>query len=120
MNTRTITAKICRRRILPNQNFSVNRSPQSHEAAPAADGKPHFLGRNGEMHQLCGHCLADIVNGHWFCRLPGSEATTLLCSPPCALRYFDRSHTERNGSAQDWDSYEHRFHFFINGEQPWS
>ena len=100
----------------PNPNISVKDSPQSNKAAPAADGNSNLHRRNGEMRPTCAHCQANIVDGHWFCRLPGNEAPILLCCPSCALQYLDRSRTERNGSDQDWDSYEHRFHFLVNGE----
>jgi hypothetical protein len=95
-------------------------SSKVHEPAPAGNGKSNLLGRNGETRQACAHCRAEIVDSEWFCRLPGDKEPTLLCSSSCALRYFDRSHSERNGSDQDWDSHEHRFYFFVNGEQPWS
>ena len=101
---------------MPNQNISVNHSPQSNEPAPVGDGNSILLGRNGEMRQTCAHCQAEIVDSHWFCRLPGNEARTLLCCPSCALRYFERPRADRNGWDQDWDSYERRFHFFVNGE----
>ena len=99
-----------------NLSISVKDSPQSNKAAPAADGNSNLLRRNGEMRQTCAHCQANIVDGQWFCRLPGNEAPILLCCPSCALHYFDQAHVEQNGSDQDWDSYEHRFHFFVKGE----
>jgi DNA-binding NarL/FixJ family response regulator len=103
---------------MPNQNISVKQSLHSNEDAPAGDGNSTLLRRDGKTRQACAHCRADIVDGHWFCRLPGDREHALLCSPSCALRYFDRSHVGRNGSDQDWGLHEHRFHFFANGEKP--
>jgi len=100
-------------------NISVKDSPQPNKAAPAADGNSNRLRRNGEMRPTCAHCRAEIVDGQWFCRLPADKELTLLCSSSCALRYFDRLHVERNGLDQDWKSYEHQFHFVVNGES-WS
>jgi hypothetical protein len=78
---------------------------------------------SGEIHpsrqqttHTCAVCQSPIVDGHWFCRLPNDEVPTLFCSPACALRCFNRSHADKNGSSQDWDSYEARGHFFVNGE----
>lgn len=101
---------------MPNLNISVKDSLQSNKAAPDGDGASHLPGRNGEMRQACAHCKAEIVDGHCFCRLPENEAPILLCCPSCALRYFDRSRAKANGSDHELDSYEHRFHFFVNGE----
>ena len=98
------------------QDISVKPSPQLNEAAPADNGQANRPGRNGTMRQTCAQCQAAIVDGDWSCRLPGNEGPTLLCCPSCALRYFDRSHTDKTGSDQDWDSYEGRFHFLVNGE----
>lgn len=95
----------------------MNHSLQSNDPAPAGDGTSTVPRRNGETRQACARCQAEIVDGHWFCRLPGNEGPTLLCSPSCALQYFKRSPAERNGSEHDWDSHEHRFFFFANGEQ---
>src|SRR5262249_34936575 len=95
----------------------VKQSAHSNEPALAAANNAISFGGNGEMHQTCARCQAEIVDGHWFCRLPGNARPTLLCSPSCALRYFDRTHVERNGSDRNWESDESRFHFFINGEQ---
>jgi hypothetical protein len=83
---------------------------------PAVNGGSNFLPRNGEMRQACAHCHAEMVDGHWFCRLPTNEAPVLLCCPACALRYFDRLRPEANGSNHQLNSCEHGFHFFINGE----
>lgn len=77
------------------------------------------MARNGGMRQTCAHCQAEIVDGHWFCRLPVNEDATFLCSPSCALHFFDRSRGERNRTDQVWETCEQRFHFFVKGEQPW-
>jgi hypothetical protein len=62
------------------------------------------------MRPTCAHCQAEIVDGHWFCRLPAKEAPTLLCCPGCALRHFDRLRPEANGWDEDADFNKHRFH----------
>ena len=96
----------------------MHHSLQSNEAAPAGNGNSTLPRNDGQTRQACAQCRAEIVDGHWFCRLPGDKEPTLLCSPPCALRHFDHTHVERNGSNPEWASYEHRLHFFVNGEQP--
>lgn len=83
------------------------------------DGNSTLLQRNGESRETCVFCKAEIVDSQWFCRLPGKDGAILLCCPSCALRYFDRSRPEANGSEQQLNSYEHRFHLLVNGEQPW-
>lgn len=84
---------------------------------PDCDGNSNLLRRDGELRQVCAQCRTEIVDGHWFCRLPGSKTPTLLCSPRCALRYFNRAPVERNGSNHDSEPSERRFHFFMNGER---
>jgi hypothetical protein len=105
--------------MLRTPNIPVKDSLQSNDAARAGDRNSNLL-RDGETREACANCHAEIVDGHWFCRLPGKEAPTLLCCPSCALRYFDRSHSEANGSGHELNSDEHRFHFFVNGGQLWS
>jgi len=96
----------------------MNHSLQSNEAAPAGSGNSTLSRNDGETRQTCAHCRAEIVDGHWFCRLSGDKEPALLCSPPCALRYFDHTRVQRDGSNPEWASDEHQFHFFVNGEQP--
>lgn len=97
----------------PVTEASERRSiePTSHSAALL-----NHLERNGELPRACAHCKAEIVGGHWFCRLPGNEGPILLCCPFCADRYFDRSHPEGHGSDHELNAYEHRLHFLVNGE----
>jgi hypothetical protein len=105
---------------IQNQNISMNHSRQSNGAVPAAERNSTLLRGDGETRPTCAHCRSEIVDGHWFCRLPGDKEPTFLCSPSCALHYFERSPAERKGQDQDGDTCEHLFHFFVNGEQPWS
>ena len=72
-----------------NLIISMNDLLPSSEATPAGDRKSNLVRRNGEMRPTCAQCEAEIVDGHWFERLPGNEASVLLCYPSCALRYFD-------------------------------
>ena len=91
--------------------------------APLASASSVASQRNGETRPSCIVCRAEIVDNHWFCRLPQNgngnadpeSLTILLCSPRCALRHFATLHPRDNG----FDEYEHRerpFHFLINGE----
>ncbi len=100
-----------------NRKIPVKDSLQSNDAARAGYGNSSLLRRNGEIRQTCAHCQAEIVDGHWFSRLPGNEGPTLLCSPSCALHYFDRLHIDSNGSDEDWESPEPRFDFLIDEER---
>jgi hypothetical protein len=52
---------------------------------------------DSQAQQTCIECQKPIKDNLWFCRLPApvngaphpEEAKILLCSPACALRFFD-------------------------------
>ncbi len=90
----------------------MNSSPQSNNGLADSHDRSTPSRRNGQTLQGCALCQSPIVDGQWFCRLLNDEAATMFCSPACALRYFKRSDSDKNGWGQD--SYE--AHFVINGE----
>lgn len=91
-------------------------SPRPNEAAPVGDGNSSRLSHNGQNRQTCALCQSAVEDGLWFCRLPEDQGQVLLCSPSCALQYFNRRHAGKNGSDQDWESREGRSHFLVDGE----
>ena len=105
---------------------TVEHSPQSNESAPAGDGNSTLLRRDGETRQACGHCRAEIVDGHWFCRLPqngngeahAESLAILLCTPRCALRHFEALRPRDNDFISDYDQHEYTVHFLVDGEKP--
>ena len=86
----------------------MNYSLKPTEAAPAGARNSGFLRRDGETRQTCANCRAEIVDDHWFCRLPGNEGRVILCSPFCAMLYFERSPAERNGGDADAEANDRR------------
>ena len=80
---------------------------------------------NTEVSSACFVCQNQIVEGHWFCRLPQKvdgaaapqEAKILLCSPICALRYFGDSQPGGNGFEPNYDGHEHSLHV-AEGQKP--
>lgn len=69
--------------------------------------------------QKCFVCDKEIGDGHWFCRIPRKEETAVvLCSPGCALRYFDSLHPITNLEERDRAEFERAAHFLVDGEMP--
>jgi len=75
----------------------MNSSPQAIKASEAAGQNSSLARYDGETPQNCVVCQHQIVDGHWFCRLPG-EVPVLLCSPSCALRHFNKISVNANGA----------------------
>jgi hypothetical protein len=73
-----------------------------------------------EARPSCIVCQAEIVDDHWFCRLPKSgngesnpqNRKILLCSPRCALRHFASLYPPDNGFDSDYEQHQHTFHFW--------
>lgn len=69
--------------------------------------------------QKCAVCESEIVDDHPFCKIHcEKKSTAVLCSPRCALRYFDALHPITNLEEQDRAEYERNAHFLVNGEMP--
>ena len=95
------------------------------------NGEPAIIGvsdasqRRGEGRPSCIVCQAEIVDNHWFCRLPqnrngeahAESLAILLCSPRCALRHFAALRPHDNRFDSDYEQYE-PFHFLADGENP--
>jgi len=68
--------------------------------------------------QKCFVCKEEIVDGHWFCRIPREDKpAVVLCCPRCALRYFDTLHPATNGDELDRAAGERNGHFLMDGEK---
>jgi hypothetical protein len=77
-------------------------------ARPGADTAP----------QKCLVCNKEIVDGHWFCKIPREDKPTVtLCCPRCALRYFDSLHSTTNGDELDRAACGQSVHFLVDGER---
>jgi hypothetical protein len=69
--------------------------------------------------QKCLVCDSKIVDDRPFCKIPRKEEpTVVLCSPRCALCYFDTLHPATNGDELDRAAYERSVHFVMSGEKP--
>jgi hypothetical protein len=67
--------------------------------------------------QKCFVCDKEIGDGSPFCKIPRDEKPlVLLCSPRCALRYFDSLHPTTNGDELDRAACERSVHFLVEGE----
>jgi len=82
---------------------------------PQANARP---GADAAQHK-CAVCAKEIVDGTWFCKIPREEKpTVVLCSPRCALSYFDTLHPTTNGGGLDRAGGERSQHFLMEGEKP--
>ncbi len=71
------------------------------------------------VHQKCFVCEKEIVDGRWFCRIPRKEEpVVVLCSPRCALGYFESLHPITDLEELDRAAYERSLHFAVDGEMP--
>jgi hypothetical protein len=67
--------------------------------------------------QKCFACDKEIGDGYCFCKIPRKkEPTVVLCSPRCALRYFDSLHPITNLEERDRAEHEPSVHFLGDGE----
>lgn len=76
----------------------------------------HVEQREAEASASCSICKKEIVDNHWFCRLPGGQGPVLLCSPDCAATHFDRSSGEKNGMSKSLAAEHRPMRFYVNGE----
>jgi len=73
--------------------------------------------RNGSVtRQNCLICGKAILDEHWFCRLPCGDERVVLCSPACAMRYFDALPKKNDQAVDDSSGQQQRLHFVVNGE----
>jgi hypothetical protein len=69
--------------------------------------------------QKCHVCDKEIGDAPRFCRILRQEKpAVVLCSPRCALRYFDTLRPAPNGDESDRAACERSFHFVMDGEMP--
>lgn len=69
---------------------------------------------NTEASPACLVCQKPIVDSQWFCRVLQKNGAPdfqtkriLLCSPGCALRYFEDSQPGGNSFEPNYNGYEH-------------
>ncbi len=61
--------------------------------------------------QKCLVCNKEIMDGYWFCRIPRKEEpAVVLCSPKCALRYFDSLCQKTTATEIERAAYERDLH----------
>ena len=51
---------------------------------------------NGAAEQKCFICGKALGNG-WFCRIPRDGKLIVLCSPSCAMRFYEATHSAAQG-----------------------
>jgi hypothetical protein len=61
------------------------------------DPDPGMSLSRADQDAVCATCSAGVVTARSYCRLYLKNEATLLCSPWCALRYFNRMHAAANG-----------------------
>ena len=82
---------------------------------PQASARP---GADAAQHK-CAVCDKEIIDGIWFCKISREKTpTVVLCSPRCALFYFDTLRPTTNGEGLDRAGYERSLHFLMDGEKP--
>lgn len=93
---------------------SLNLRPEARDSGnPPAGGAPG----DGAGSPVCSACGRATADGRWFCRLPRERI--VLCSPACALSYFDTLLPAMNGGEPDDAADEHSLHFVVDEEKPW-
>jgi hypothetical protein len=75
------------------------------------------LTRN-DTRQKCFVCETEIVDGRSFCKVNRESEKVVLCSPRCALRYFDSLNPPTNGDEQSRAASEQSLHFLVDEEKP--
>ena len=66
--------------------------------------------------QNCFVCRKDAEAGGRFCPIPREDKRIALCSPCCALSYFNTGDSASNANGQGFADYEDRVHFMVNWE----
>jgi hypothetical protein len=51
---------------------------------------------DGAAEQKCFICGKALGNG-WFCRIPHDGKRIVLCSPSCAMRFYEAAHSTAQG-----------------------
>jgi hypothetical protein len=70
---------------------------------------------NGVL-QKCFVCGEDAEAGGWFCQIAREDKRIALCSPYCALSYFNTGNPASGANGQERTDYQDRVHFVVNGE----
>jgi hypothetical protein len=84
-----------------------------------ANSNNHSSSARNDPQQKCFACDKAIVDGGWFCKIPSEEKQpVLLCSPRCALRYFDSLRPTTNGHEIERAACERSVHFLVVDEKP--
>jgi hypothetical protein len=70
---------------------------------------------NGVL-QKCFVCGKDAEAGGWFCQILREDKRIALCSPYCALSYFNTGKPASDANGLERADYQDRVHFVVNGE----
>ena len=105
--------------------------PRSQSAATAEEQPPNLGGtlptragkrqggtvrQDDSIPQKCFVCGGKAEASGWFCQMPGEDKRIVLCSPCCALSYFNLVSTAPGTNGQENLRYEDGVHFVLNGE----
>ena len=83
---------------------------------PDLSGTLHTLARIQQGGTLCFVCGKDAEAGGWFCQIPCEDKRIALCSPYCALSYFNTGNPASDANGLERADYQDRVHFLVNGE----
>jgi hypothetical protein len=74
------------------------------------------LRQDNSVLQKCFVCGKDAAAGGWFCQIPREDKRIALCSPYCALSYFNTGNPASDANGLERADYQDRVHFLVNGE----
>jgi len=79
------------------------------------EGRTDAMNDPNDQPKRCHVCGKDVSSG-WFARILAAGNWIVLCSPACAMRYYNSAHPEKDTSAQELTGGEHPLQFLVNGE----
>jgi hypothetical protein len=69
----------------------------------------------GNQREQCAVCGKEVSNG-WFARLRNDAGWAKLCSPKCAMRYYESLRSADDVGLPPPEPRDGRCHFFFHGE----
>jgi len=94
------------------QRLSLSGTPQTR----AGSQRRGRLGQGNSVVQKCFVCGEDAEAAGWFCQIACEDKRIPLCSPYCALSYFETLNPASGVNGQEHTDDEDRVHFVVNGE----
>ena len=74
------------------------------------------LRKDNSTVQKCYVCGKEAESGGWFCQIPCEDKRITLCSPFCALSYFNTGNPVSEANGQERTDGQDGVHFVVNGE----